>query len=270
MRSASGEGRRELARLIDSGGPSRRMLRKRIELFVAIGAGLGALHLVAGRSGGDHIALTAMLAALVPVFGPVCFIPVVFQSRDRGHADPRVIGVRLSVVAVLGATIAGVHLLVWEVLAAATGSIAGPTVGDIPFSAAVVVATTVVAAAAYQIPIHKRWAQPVTVATLVIVYVVSFGLHGILLTPTLTQVRHQFGAGPLGIEVVATLLALGTIGMLMRREVRDGTRQAAKVPASSAHPLPIEQATHPGDDRALAQLQRALRSTRHPHHAQKQ
>jgi len=233
MRSASGEGRRELARLIGSGRPSRRMLRQRVELFVAIGAGLGALHLVAGRSGGDHTALTAVLAALVPVFSPVCFIPVVFQARDRGHADPRVIGVRLSVVAVLGATIASVHLIVWDGLAAVTGSIAGPTVGDIPFMAAVVVVTTVVAATAYQIPIRKRWAQPITVATMVVVYVVSFGLHGILLTPTLAQIRHKFGTGPLGIEIVAALLALGTIGMLMRREVGDGTRHAAEAPTSS-------------------------------------
>jgi len=226
--------RGELDRLLGRGSPSRRLLVRRIELFVGIGVALGALHLAAKRSGGDHVALTAMLASLIPVFAPLCFVPVVFVARDRGHAPGSVIAVRMSVVALLGATVAAVHLVVWEVLAVSTGTIAGPTAGDIPFSAVAVVTTTGVVAAAYQIPRRRHWAQPVTLLAAVGLYVASFVVHGTVLTPTLSDIRHRFAGGPLAIEVVAALAALGSVALLLRREVHDGIRHAPALPGDPA------------------------------------
>ncbi|MGH9006173.1 MAG: hypothetical protein ACRDV6_00410, partial [Acidimicrobiales bacterium] len=141
--------RAELGRLVRRDSVSRKLLRERVVLFVCIGAGLGAVHLAAPRNGGDHLALTAMLSALIPVFAPVCFVPAVLSGRERGGAAPSVILARLGAVAVLGATVAAVHLAVWEILAAATGSIGGPTPDDVPFMLVVVVVTTAVAAVAY-------------------------------------------------------------------------------------------------------------------------
>ncbi len=227
--SAGRTGRAELARLLGRGSPSRRLLRQRVELFVGLGVALGALHLVAGRSGGDHVAVTALLGALVPVFAPVCFVPVVFAARERGHAPLPVIGVRLGVVAGLGWVVAGVHLVVWELLAVGTGSIGGPSGGDVPFMAVTVVVTAVVASVAYQAPLRHRWAAPVTVVSVVGLYVASFVVHGLVLTPSLSSVRHKLGAGPESIEVAMTLAALMAVWLLMRREVSDGTRKAGPV-----------------------------------------
>lgn len=219
-------GRSELSRLLGSGSPSRRLLRQRVEMFAGLGVVLGALHLVAGRAGGDHVALTALLAALVPVFAPLCFVPVVFATRERGHAALAVMGVRLGVVAGLGWVVAGVHLVVWELLAVVTGSIGGPSAGDVPFMAVTVAVTAVVASVAYQAPQRHRWAQPTTVASVVGLYVASFVVHAVVLTPSLASVRHKLGAGPESIEAAMTLSALAAVWLLMRREVKDGTRKA--------------------------------------------
>lgn len=127
---------------------------------------------------------------------------------------------RLGVVIVLGWTVAAVHLLVWEVLAAATGSIGGPSAGDIPVMVAAVVVTAVVAMLAFQWPAQDSWARPTTVAAAVVLYVASFVVHGVVLTPSLSAVRHKLGAGPEAIEVVTTLAALVAVWLLMRREVR--------------------------------------------------
>jgi hypothetical protein len=236
--SADQVGRAELARLLGHGSPSRRLLRQRVELFVGLGVALGALHLVAGRSGGNHVAVTALLGALVPVFAPVCFVPVVFAARERGRAAAAVVVVRLGVVAGLGWVVAGVHLLVWEGLAVVTGSIGGPSGGDVPFMAVTVVVTAVVASVAYQAPLRHRWAQPVTVATVVGLYVASFVVHGLVLTPSLSSVRHKLGAGPESIEVAMTLAALGAVWLLMRREVSDGTRKAGPVAPETGEASP--------------------------------
>ncbi|MHB1713004.1 MAG: hypothetical protein ACYCV7_16700, partial [Acidimicrobiales bacterium] len=119
--------RREIARLLDRDGVPRGMLRRRVEIFVLLGVGLGALHLAAGRTGGNHIALTALLGALVPVFAPVCFVPAVFAGRERGAAGASIALARLGTVTVLGWLVAGVHLVVWEGLARVSGTIAGPS-----------------------------------------------------------------------------------------------------------------------------------------------
>ena len=231
-------GRAELARLLGSGSPSRRLLRQRVELFVALGVALGALHLVASRSGGNHVEVTALLGALVPVFAPVCFVPVVLAARERGHAPLPVMGVRLGVVAGLGWVVAGVHLLVWELLAVVTGSIGGPSGGDVPFMAVTVVVTAVVASVAYQAPLRHRWAAPVTVVSVVGLYVASFVVHGLVLTPSLSSVRHKLGAGPESIEVAMTLAALAAVWLLMRREVSDGTRNAGSVAPETGEASP--------------------------------
>lgn len=222
-RRPRGPAQAELARLLSRGSPSRTLLRQRVELFVLIGAGLGALHLVAARSSGDHVALTAMLSALVPVFAPVCFVPVVCASRDRGHAAGSVIAVRIGVVFLLGALIATVHLSIWELLAATTGSIAGPSTGDIPFTAVVVLITTVLAVVAYEAPLRSRWAQPLTVAVVVVLFIGAFAVHGVVLTPTIDRIRRALHGMPLAIEVVLTAAAAVAVALLMRREVRDGS-----------------------------------------------
>jgi len=232
-----GPARIELARLLGHGAPSRALLRQRVELFVAIGAGLGALHLVAARSSGDHVALTAMLSALVPVFAPVCFVPAVCASRDRGHAPRPVIAVRIAVVFVLGALIAAVHLSIWKILAAGTGSIAGPSVGDIPFTAVVVMLTTVLAVTAYEVPVHFRWAQPLTVGVVVLLYIAAFAVHGVILTPTIGRIRRALSGMPLAIEAILTAAAVIAVALLMRREVREG---GAAAPGSGAHASPME------------------------------
>lgn len=221
-----GSARAELARLLSARAPARRLLRERVEAFLALGVALGALHLAAGRSGGDHVALTAMLAALVPVFAPVCFIPAVFAGRERGGVPPGVIIVRLAVVVALGVLVAAVHLLVWALLASLTGSIGGPGTGDVPFMVVTVLVTALVASAAYQAPIRGRWAQPATVGAVLALYVGSFACHGLLLTPSLSMVRHKLGAVSGAIEVVLAIAALTTVAILMRREVRAGIRQA--------------------------------------------
>ena len=237
--SADQLGRAELARLLGSGSPSRRLLRQRVEVFVGLGVALGALHLAAGRSGGDHVAVTALLGALVPVFAPVCFVPVVFAARERGRAPVAVMAVRLGVVAGLGWVVAGVHLLVWELLASTTGSIGGPSGGDVPFMVVTVVVTAVVASVAYQAPVQHRWAQPVTVASVVGLYVASFVVHGLILTPSLSSVRHKLGAGPDAIEAAMTLVALVAVWLLMRREVSDGTHKAGSVTRTTGEAGPV-------------------------------
>jgi hypothetical protein len=219
-------GRAELTRLLAHSGASRTLLRQRVEVFVGLGVALGALHLAAGRSGGDHVALTALLGALVPVFAPVCFVPVVFAARERGHAPAAVMAVRLVVVVGLGWVVAGVHLVVWELLASTTGSIGGPSAGDVPFMAVTVVVTAVAASVAYQAPREYRWAQPTVVASVVALYVASFVVHGLVLSPSLSTVRHKLGAGPESIEAAMALAALVAVWLLMRREVSDGTRKA--------------------------------------------
>ena len=228
-----------MARLLGSGSTSRRLLRQRVELFVGLGAVLGALHLAAGRSGGEHVAVTALLGALVPVFAPVCFVPVVFAARERGHAALAVVGVRLGVVAGLGWVVAGVHLVVWEALAVVTGSVAGPSGGDVPFMAVTVVVTAVVASVAFQAPAHYRFAAPATVASVVGLYVASFVVHGLVLTPSLSSVRHKLGAGPDAIEAAMTLVALVAVWLLMRREVSDGTHKAGSVTRTTGEAGPV-------------------------------
>jgi len=234
--------RAELARLLGRSSPSRRLLRQRVEVFVSLGVVLGALHLVASRSGGDHVAITALLGALVPVFAPVCFVPVVFADRQRGHAPVATMAARLSVVAGLGWVVASVHLLVWELLASATGSISGPTAGDVPFMVVAVAVTAVVASVAYQAPVQHRWAQPTTVVAVVALYVASFVIHGLILTPSLSTVRHKLGAGPESIEAAMTLAALAAVWLLMRREVSDGTRKAGSVSAVTSDAGPARAA----------------------------
>ncbi|MGH9069065.1 MAG: hypothetical protein ACRD0J_16505 [Acidimicrobiales bacterium] len=220
-------GRAELARLLARSGVPRRLLRQRVALFVAIGIALGVLHLAAGRSGGDHVALTAMLGALVPVFAPVCFVPVVFADRRRGHAPASVAAVRLGVVAGLGWVVAGVHLAVWKALAATTASIGGPGAGDIPFMIVTVLVTTAVAVAAYQAPARPRWAEPSTVASVVVLYVGSFVVHAALLDPSLATIGQRLGAGPGAIEAAMIVGGLVAVWALMRREVHDGAKHSA-------------------------------------------
>jgi hypothetical protein len=224
----------ELEALLGHGSPTRHLLRNRVELFVGIGAALGLLHLATGRGGGDHVALSAMLASLVPVFAPVCFVPVVFAAPERGGASASVIAVRLSTVAFFGGVVAAVHLGVWDALAAGTGALAGPSVGDVFFSAVVVVLTTVVAWVAYQAPRRRRLAQPVTVATLVVLYAASFVVHGLLLEPSLASIRRHLGAGPVTVEVASMVVALAAVALLLRREVSEGRGHASTAPTSTA------------------------------------
>lgn len=235
--SPDNRSRAELARLLSAGSPSRRLLRQRAELFVALGVALGALHLAAGRGGGDHVALTAMLSALIPVFAPVCFVPVVFADRERGHAGTAVMAVRLGVVAGLGWVVTGVHLAVWEVLAAATGSIGGPSGGDVPFMVLTVVVTAVVATAAFELPARERWAEPATVLVVVVLYAASFVVHAQLLSPTMAAIRARAPGGQVAVELAAVAVSLTVVWLLMRREVSDGSRKAASVAVA---PLPDE------------------------------
>ncbi|MGH9055437.1 MAG: hypothetical protein ACRDYY_06170 [Acidimicrobiales bacterium] len=227
--------RAELSRLVQRHSASRRLLRERVVLFVCLGAGLGALHLAARRSGGDHVALTAMLSALIPVFAPVCFVPAVFSGRERAAA-PAVVLTRLGAVVALGATVAAVHLAVWEILAVATGTIGGPTPADVPFMLVVVVVTTAVAATAYQAPRRDVLTQPATVASVVGLYAASFVVHGVLLSPSLAQIRGKLGAGRLTVEVVAVVVSLGVVWLLMRREVREGIRKSTESPPVRSGP----------------------------------
>jgi hypothetical protein len=226
----------ELERLFSRRSPTRRLLHGRVELFIGIGAGLGLLHLATGRGGGEHVALSAMLASLVPVFGPVCFVPVVFAACERGRAPMPVMALRLSTVAFFGCVVAAVHLGVWAALAAGTGAIAGPSVGDIPFSALLVVVTTVVATIAYQAPRDRHLAQPVTVAALVVLYGASFVVHGALLTPSLATIRRHLGPGPVTVEVACMAVALTAVALLMRREVREGLAHAPSGSAGAGSP----------------------------------
>lgn len=217
--AAAHPAREETARLLARDGAPRGLLRQRVEIFVILGVALGALHLAAGRTGGDHIALTALLGALVPVFAPVCFVPAVFTGRERGAAGRTIAMTRVATVAALGWLVAGVHLVVWEGLARTSGSIGGPSIGDIPFMLVTVSVTAVVATLAYEWPITDRLAQPVTVAAVVVLYVGSFVVHGTVLTPSLSAVHQKLSAGPMAIEVIGTLVALVAVWLLMRREV---------------------------------------------------
>lgn len=224
----SSQARGEMARLLARNGVSRRLLRQRIEIFVLLGVALGGLHLLAGRTGGDHIALTALLGALVPVFAPVCFVPAVFAARERGAAGYTVAMARVATVSVLGWLVAGAHLVVWEALARVSGSIGGPSVGDIPFMLVTVIATTVVATVAYEFPTRDSSARPITVAAVVLVYVASFVVHGTLLTPSLAAVHRKLSAGPMAIEVVGTLVAILAVWLLMRREVLAASHEQSR------------------------------------------
>lgn len=60
--------------------------------FVAIGAGVGALHVVAPGRGGDHVAVTAMLSALIPVFALACFVSAVLTRESAGRMRARSVG----------------------------------------------------------------------------------------------------------------------------------------------------------------------------------
>lgn len=230
-----GPARREMARLLARDGVPRGMLRQRIEIFVLLGAGLGALHLTAGHSGGEHVALTALLGALVPVFAPVCFVPAVFAERERGGAGASIALVRLGTVTLLGWLVAGVHLAVWEGLAQVSGSIGGPSAGDIPFMIVTVLVTATVATLAWEIPARDSRARPVTVVSVVALYVVSFVVHGTVLTPSLSAVRQKLSAGPMAIEVIGTLAALGTVWLLMRREVLASAHEQSRSPHRKTH-----------------------------------
>lgn len=203
-------------------------------VFVVVGAGMGALHMVARGSGGGHVALTAVLSALIPVFAPVCFVPAVLDTRERGCAGLPVRAVRLGVIAGLGAAVAAVHLAVWEALAAGTGTIGGPSAADIPFMVVVVAVTSVVAAVAYEAPRRQRLAQPATVAAVVVLYAASFVVHGVLIGPSLAELGAKPGPGRLGAEVVAVVVSLAVVWLLMRREVRGGARTAGAVAARTA------------------------------------
>lgn len=225
--------RAELARLLGSGSPTRRLLRRRVEVLVGLGALVGVLHLAAGRAGGVHVALTAALASLVPVLAPVCFVPVVFSS-ERGGQPASVVAFRLGTVAVLGAIVAGVHLGVWAVLAGLTSSLGPPSAGDVVFSAVVVALTAVVATAAYQAPRQRRWSGPAAVGAVLLLEVAAFVSHGLLLTPPLAEVRRHLGGGALGLEVATTLGALLAVALLFRHEVRDGAARAAPAPAPAS------------------------------------
>lgn len=188
---------------------------------------------MAGRHGGVHVALTAVLASLVPVLAPVCFVPVVCSS-ERGGEPASVVALRLGAVAFLGAVVAGVHLGVWAVLARVTASLGAPSAGDVVFSAVFVAITTVVAAVAYQAPRQRRWSEPATVGAVVVLEVAAFVSHGLLLTPSLAEVRRHLGAGPLGLEVATTLGALVAVALLFRHEVRDGAARAVPGGPASA------------------------------------
>lgn len=222
----TGSARDELARLLSRGTPSRKLLRQRVELFVAIGAGLGLLHLASRHSGGSHVALTAMLDALIPVFAPVCFVPAVSASAGRSRASAAVTTVRLAVVAACGVVVASVHLAVWAIVSASGGG--GPTVTDIPFMVVTVAVTSVLAMSAYRAPSSERWAQPATVAAVIVLYVASFVVHGLVLTPSLTEVHAHVGAGSVAVEVASIVVSLGVVWLLMRREVRDGAHTAVR------------------------------------------
>lgn len=227
--------RAELARLLGPGSPTWSLLRRRAEILVGLGALLGVAHLVAGRGGGVHVALTALLASLVPVLAPVCFVPVVFSSGSEGTARSVVV-VRIGAVALLGAAVAGVHLAVWAVLAGLTTSLAPPGGGEVAFSAVVVVLATVVAAASYRAPRRRQWSQPAAVGAVAVLEVVTFVVHGLVLTPSLADVRRHMGGGPLGLEVAMTVGALGGVMLLFRHEVRDGVAGAASRGAEPGAP----------------------------------
>jgi hypothetical protein len=126
-----------------------------------------------------------------------------------------------------------VHLVVWAVLAALTTSLAPPTGGEVAFSAVVVVLSTVVAAAAYRAPRRRQSSQPAVVGAVAVLEVVTFVVHGLVLTLSLAEVRRHVGGGPLALEVAMTVGALVGVMLLFRHEVEDGVAGAG---ARSAEP----------------------------------
>lgn len=214
---AAGEARAEVTRLLAPGSEERRLLAHRLLVFVGIGAALGALHLVAPH-GGEHVAMTALLAGLVPVFAPLCFIPVAFTERGFGPGAS-VAAVRLAVVSALGWCVAATHLVVWLVLAHATGSIGPPGAGDIPFMVVAVVVTAVLCGAAFSAPSAAAWSRPAAAGTGVVLYAAAFVVHGAVLAPSLAAVRAHFAGHPAAIEVVGGIVALATVALLLRREL---------------------------------------------------
>ena len=230
----------ELARLLAPGSLSRHLLRRRVELFVGIGAALGLLHLAAGgHHSGGSLALSATLGALVPVYAPLCFVPVVMGERQRGAAPPGVVmgerqrgaappGVvmaRVGVATALGWVVAAVHLGVWAALSSG-GGIAGPSAYDIPFMVVTVAVTASLTSLAYQLPRRAGWAAPATVLTGVVAYVGAFVVHGDLLQPSLRRLRDHLGALPVGIEVAGMVLGMAVIAVLVRREVHAAAKEA--------------------------------------------
>lgn len=212
----------QLAQLLSESG-ARHLLLHRIAVFLALGAALGAAHVAAGRGGSEHVAITALLAALVPVFAPVCFVSAVLTALGSRVTVPA-----LATITVLGWLLAAVHLGVWEGLAAATGSIGGPEVGDVPFMLAVVAITSALASLVYALPGRRRWSQPLTVASLVVLYAGSFLVHAAVLEPSLSTIRHHFTASTAAIEVGGAAAALVAVWALMRREVRSGAEEVRK------------------------------------------
>lgn len=223
----SGEGspaRTELHRLVGSGSPDRQLLAHRLLVFAGIGAALAALHLVA-PGGAEHVALTALFASLVPVFAPLCFVPVAFERR-RPAAGRAVIAVRLAAVTVLGWCVAGMHLIVWLVLAELTGSIGPPGVGDVPFVALTVLVTAAVVGTAYSLPRSDRLVRSTATGSSIVVYAGAFFVHGQLLAPSMTAVKAHFSGMPAVTETGGAALALLGVALLLRRELGGGPQEA--------------------------------------------
>lgn len=221
--------RSELARLLDRQGQARSLLRHRVEIFAGIGVALGVAHLIAGhRSGSAPLALSATLGALVPVYAPLCFVPVAMAERERLRAGAGVVLARVGVAAALGWLVASVHLLVWAVLAALTGGISAPSIYDIPFMVVTVAVTAALAAMVYQLPRREDLAAPATVAAAMVLYLAAFAVHGTLLSPRLAQLRKHAGALPAGIEVAGVVLGMATLVVLVRREVRAASHEGRR------------------------------------------
>ncbi|MHB8328931.1 MAG: hypothetical protein ACYDD6_04805 [Acidimicrobiales bacterium] len=179
------------------------------------------------------MALTSLFASLVPVFAPLCFVPVAFDRRVRS-STATVTAIRVLVVTGLGWCVAAMHLLLWVVLADATGSIGPPGIGDVPFMALTVALTAVVSSAVLAAPRSDRWARPAATGTSVVLYVAAFVVHGTLLSPSLAEVRGHFSGGPAATEVVGGVVALVAVALLLRRELgaaeHEGGRGGAQVP----------------------------------------
>lgn len=223
--------RGELRRLLGPGSVDRRLLLHRVLLFAGIGGGLGVLHLVA-PGGTEHVALTALFASLVPVFAPLCFVPVAFDRTEQTTGAGVVI-VRVGVASVLGWCVGAVHLIVWLVLAELTGTIGPPAPGDVAFLAVVAVITTVLAGTVLSAPRSDALALPAATGASVVLYAAAFVVHGTMLEPSLASIRAHFSGGPATTEVVGGALALAAVALLLRRELRSanhegrGARRAA-------------------------------------------